>query len=159
MPSCRFSRAAGYLRAFLANARKDSENAAPPLAKGAMPMPAVAPDQQDTLQMDLSPLAKTFFGPVESKNSSFVDLGEGQTSEDQELLRAKTRRLDSFAEDEGKLDSQNKKDVSEEAVSDTCGGGAGDIKPLDLTSVFDQEARLEPNNFVEANGCLLKKFP
>ena len=116
-----------------------------------MPMLASAPDQQDTLQMDLSPIAKTFFGPVESKSPSFQDFGNDKTSEDQELLRAKTRRLDSFAE--GDPDSENgKENVLQDGVSDTCTGGAADIKPLDLTSVFDQEARLEPSSFMKVMG-------
>ena len=106
-------------------------------------MPAPPPDQQDTLQMDLSPIDKTFFGPVGSKSPSFQDMAK-----DEELLRAKTRRLDSFAEEAGKPDSQNGKDVLEEGVSDTYKGRA-DIKPLSLTSVFDQEARLEPSSFLK----------
>lgn len=138
----------GYLRILLAKARPDSENAAAPPAKGPTPMPAPPPDQQDTLQMDLSPIAKTFFGPVGSKSPSFQDMAKDQTSENEELLRAKTRRLDSFAEEAGKPDSQNGKDVLEEGVSDTYKGRA-DIKPLSLTSVFDQEARLEPSSFLK----------
>lgn len=56
------------------------------------------PDQQDTLQCDLSPIARTFYGPQNTKTNIYPDAsGKEVDPEEEELLNAKTRRLDSFA--------------------------------------------------------------
>lgn len=126
------------------------------------------PDQQETQQMDMSPIVRCMFGPDPSiggtdKAPKFLE--KKMESEDS-LLMAKTRRLDSFAEsapactvveDAAALadpDVTNAKgSIGEAEIGE---GGPEDhendekdsehdpLTPKDLSSVFDQQAiRLE----------------
>lgn len=53
-------------------------------------------DQLATLVVDLSPIANTFYGPRNSNPEKSYPATEIDEDEDEALLRAKTRRLDSF---------------------------------------------------------------
>lgn len=82
-------------RAALAKHRDRSSATAPAsksLAASKSSATSSMPDQQETQQMDLSPIARVFYGTgvPQVKSSTFNDA-------DKELLRAKTGRLDSFA--------------------------------------------------------------
>lgn len=93
------------------------------------------PTAQETLPMDLSPVIRTFYGAPADKASSFQETAKTaeeieEERERHELLTAKTRRLDSFAEESN--DQEEPKEVEEETPEE--------ITPKKLESVFDQQA-------------------
>lgn len=117
------------LRSLLAAAQK--KRAEVVAAKSNAPDPTA----QETLPMDLSPAIRTFYGAPADKAPFFQETAKTaeeieEERERHELLTAKTRRLDSFAED------SNDQDVPKEVEEET----PGEITPKKLESVFDQEA-------------------
>lgn len=112
------------------------------------------PDQQDTLQCDLSPIARNFYGPLNTKTNIYPDASTKEVDPEEELLRAKTRRLDSFAagadqangvkigavaevEEDG---GEKAMEVNGEEPNGTHEEVMDAIQPRNLNSVFDQEA-------------------
>lgn len=80
-------------RAALAKHRERSSAAAPASKSDSTTLATASqPDQLETQQMDLSPVARVFYGqgPPQAKEPCF-------DTDTEKLLRAKTRRLDSFA--------------------------------------------------------------
>lgn len=107
-------------------------------------VPAVQPenpDQVQTVPCDLSPIVKTFYGPVESKSNAFQHAEMDDKNEPESLLTAKTRRLDSFADPP----EVAQPDSSESKLEASAAGGeeadGEEIEPRNLDSVFDAEAR------------------
>ena len=107
-------------------------------------------DQQQTLAMDLSPIANIFFGPGAAPSEKAPVFSQPRDEDEESLLRAPTRRLDSFAADGGQVGEQG------EAVGDgepkLLEGAKAldgdevdedhDLQPRSLESVFDEEARV-----------------
>ncbi len=91
------------------------------------------PSAQETLPMDLSPAMRTFYGAPADKAAAFKETAKTaeeieEERERHELLTAKTRRLDSFADPEVPIEVP---EGDEETPK---------IEPKNLESVFDQEA-------------------
>lgn len=99
-------------------------------------------DQQQTLAMDLSPVANTFFGPGVAPSEKANAFIRPKDDDEESLLRAPTRRLDSFAVDEGEgLGGEKPKDLDGATAPDGDDGHDDhDLQPRKLESVFDQEA-------------------
>ena len=102
-------------------------------------------DQQQTLAMDLSPIANTFFGPGAAQAEKANAFTRPKEDDEESLLRARTRRLASFADDGGDVREEGEglgggvPKVLEGAKAP--GGDDGhDLQPRKLESVFDQEA-------------------
>ena len=118
-----------------------------------VPVSAPHADNMDTLACDLSPLAKTYCDAVPATTSA-SDHDDGTEA----LLRAPTRRLNSFHDDDpvpegetqanktsgdahGSLsEEQPVREVNEQ--SSLREGSADGPNPRSLTSVFDKEARV-----------------
>ena len=98
--------------------------------------PLEDPNNMQTVPMDMSPLVNTFFDPkVESTPPPTVLDDE----DDADTLNARTRRLDSFAECP-KDDEPNPGPTEALGVSEA---DAPELRPCDLSSVFDAEAMTE----------------
>ena len=116
------------------------------------------PDQRETLPFDPSPLVRTFFGDTTSvgkvqtlpePTQAVAQTQEEEDPEIAEILRAPTRRLDSFADAEEPMPEASMPDPSTVAPSldsNLIPKSPEDV-PRDsvrrsLTSVFDQEVEL-----------------
>lgn len=116
------------------------------------------PDQRETLPFDPSPLVRTFFGDTTSvgkvqtlpePTQAVAQTQEEEDPEMAEILRAPTRRLDSFADAEEPMPEASMPDPSTVAPSldsNLIPKSPEDV-PRDsvrrsLTSVFDQEVEL-----------------
>lgn len=98
------------------------------------------PDQQQTVPVDLSPLARTFYGvPTESQRAKPQEFHDGLKKTDSaDSLNAPTRRLDSFrVPTPAKEVEQPEPPVENEPMGD---GDEHQLEPKNLNSVFDQQA-------------------
>lgn len=154
-----------------AEAKKRTENQEPsknPPAAAA----SVNPDNVQTLAVDLSPIATMYYGP----RSKETIITKDESDDVESILRAPTRRLDSFAKT-SPVPEKDAQEVSNPTENETAGdisqpGEQGDgneadepIQPRNLASVFDEEARLQnchawtgtqPTSFPHA--CLMWSF-
>lgn len=155
-----------------AEAKKTTENQEPsenPPAAAA----SVNPDNVQTMAMDLSPIATMYYGHQPRSKETIITKDESDDVES--ILRAPTRRLDSFAKT-SPVPEKDAQEVSNSTENETAGdisqpGEQGDgneadeaIQPRNLASVFDQEARLQnchawtgtqPTSFPHASCGLL----
>ena len=112
----------------------------------------IHPDQMETLPFDASPVVRVFYGDTSSvgKVQAFPEPTQtvsGTKEEDPELaeiLRARTRTLDSFAEDAMPDGTQklSPDDVDPSLSAKTPEVVPRGLVPRSLTSVFDQEVEL-----------------
>ena len=107
-------------------------------------LPSTHPDQVQTLPMDMSPIARTFFGAEKVLPGDIGGASStGPVNDDTDsLLRAPTRRLDSFAasetgDDHAKVDDHLPGDQQGAPASD---GDLPEPEPRNLSSVFDEQA-------------------
>ena len=96
-------------------------------------LPSTHPDQVQTVPMDMSPIARTFFGPEKVLPGDIGGASStgGVNDNTDSLLKAPTRRPDSFADPETGDDHAK--------IDDLLPGDLPEPKPRNLNSVFDEQ--------------------
>lgn len=117
-------------------------------------VPSSHPDQLQTVPFDASPIINTFYGPRDAEIGGHTNQQHELPDDDSTdaLLRARTRRLDSFrANSTDQLPADAVEDQGEQERVVSCeeaqdhnepADSAPVMEPKNLSSVFDEQAGL-----------------